>query len=333
LKRWIVVLVMIIVISGFTTADSGIDPVLESQGIDTLTVIHAVGQFHSDADVTWKITDDLSGLNGIPPLGDSATEGYIEILSWEDPFQSIAYGQNDGATLYASVYNEQTSSGGVGQIGYTKSLEADTSAMVTGQSNIQATKQIQYIGQNGSSVVSDEFISVDGIANPSPSARMGLGINTDPPAALPYGSGRIICIFGGGDESPILPAFCNYAESASSIDMSTANVMTTSDVRFIVPSADTPVTLGHEIRVTDSVGKASGSMDVMITESNSSDEMSDFFISIFDPQEEFRTDISGWVGTSSTDKMESLEASEYTSIDGTIRLFDKAMRYDSGVSR
>jgi len=330
LKIWIVGLVMIIVLSGATMADRGIDPVLETQGINTLTVIHAIGQFHSDSDITWKITDDLNGLNGIPPLGDSAAEGTIEVISW-DPLQAIAYGQNNGATLYTSAYNEQTSSGGVGEIGYTKSLEADTSAMLTGQSNIQATKQIQYVGQNGASVVSDEFISVDGVGNPSPSAHFGLAVNTDVP--VPHGSDKVICIFAGGGESTILPAFCNYAESSSSIDMSTANVMTTSDVRFIVSSADTPVTLGHDIRVTNSVGKASAGMDVMIMESNSSEEMFDFSISMFDPNTEDRYDFNGWIGISSTDKMESLEASEYTSIDGTIRLFDKAMRYDSGISR
>ena len=332
MKRWIVALVISIVLAGVSTADRGIDPVLETQGIDTLTVIHAVGQFHSDSDITWKITDDVNGLTGIPPLGDSGTEGYIEILSWEDPFQAIAYAQSEGATLYTSVYNEQTGSSGVGQIGYTKSLEADTTAMLTGQSNIQAIKQIQYIGENGGSVSSDDSIMVSGTANPSPYASFGLGINTDAPESAT--NGKFGCIFAGGNGSTILPAFCNYAESTSSIDMSTANVRTTSDVRFVVSSADTPVILDHEIRVTDSVGKASAGMDVLIMESNPSADRLDFAFSIYpEPESEERIDITGWVSRSSPDMVESLDVSEYTSIDGTIRLFDKAMRYDSGSSR
>jgi hypothetical protein len=238
----------------------------------------------------------------------------------------------NGAALYTSVYNEKTISNGVGQIGYTKSLKADTSAALSGQSNIQAIKQIQYIGENGGSVSSDDSIMVSGTANPSPYASIGLGINTDPPAL--HGSDKVICVFGGGNEPGILPAFCNSAESSSSIFMSVANVMTTSDVRFIVSSADTPVTLGHEIRVTDSVGKAEAGMEVMIMESSASEEKFDFAFSVYpEPESEQRYDIAGWVGISATEMMESLEASEYTSIDGTIRLFDKAMRYDSGVSR
>jgi hypothetical protein len=335
LKRWIVVLIIFIVLSCVVAADRGIDPIPETQGITTVTVINAFGQFDSDAELTWKITDSLNGLNGIPPLGDSGGEGSIDVISW-DPFEAIAYGQNEGATLYTSVYNEKTVSSGVGQIGYTKSLIADTNAMLTGQSNIQATKQILYLGQNGGSVSSDEFISVDGVANPSPSAHFGLAVNADVPEPQdpkPQGSNAFSCIFAGGDESSILPAFCNYAESTSSIDMSSANVMTTSDVRFVVPSADTPVTLGHEIRVTDSVGKASGSMEVMIMESRPSEEKFDFAITMVDPNTCHQYDFEGWVGISSTDMMERLETSEYTSIDGTITLFDKAMRYDSGASR
>jgi hypothetical protein len=226
-----VALVIIIVLSGFTMADRGIDPASETQGIDTFTVIHAVGQFHSNSDLTWKITDDLNGLNGIPPLGTSGVEGSMDVISWQ-PFQATAQGHIDGAALYTSVYNEKTMSNGVGQIGYTKSLEADTVAMLTGQSNIQAIKQIQYIGENGGSVSSDDSIMVSGTANPSPYASFGLGINMDAPESAT--NGKFGCIFAGGNGSSILPAFCNYAESESSIDMSTANVLTTSDVRFVI---------------------------------------------------------------------------------------------------
>ena len=223
-------------------------------------------------------------------------------------------------------------SSGVGQIGYTKSLEADTTAMLTGQSNIQAIKQIQYIGENGGSVSSDDFISVYGTANPSPYASFGLGINTDAPESAT--NGKFICIFAGNDGSVILPAFCNYAESTSSIDLSVANVRTSSDARFVVSSADTPVILDHEIRVTDSVGKASAGMDVLIMESNPSADRLDFAFSIYpEPESEERYDIEGWVSESSTDAMEDIELSEFTSIDGSIRLFDKVMRYDSGASR
>jgi hypothetical protein len=332
-KRWILVLLVIIVLWGFTTADRGVDPVPETQGFTALTVIDASGNVGSDSAVQWRITDDLNGLGGIPPLGYSGTEGSIDVISWE-PFQATAQGQIDGAALYTVTYSEKTMSNGVGQIGYSKSLELDTQAMLTGQSNIEATKLIQYIGENGGSVSSDDFISVSGTANPSPYASFGLGINTDAPEPVTKGNSKSSCIFAGGDGSGILPAFCTYAESTSSIDMSVANVRTTSDARFVVSSADTPVILDHNIRATNSVGKASASMDALIMESNPSADRIDFAFSIYpNPEEEQRYDITGWVSQSSTVMMESLDASEYTSIDGTIRLFDKAMRYDSGASR
>jgi hypothetical protein len=332
-KKGIIALVIIIVLSGFTTADRGIGPVLETQGIASLTIINAFGHFDSDADLMWEITDDLNGLEGIPPLGDRNAGGSLEILGWE-PFQAIAYGENEGATLYSSVYTEKTTSNGVGQIGYAKSLGVDTRAMLTGQSNIEATKQILYIGEVGGRVLSDDFISVDGTANPSPSARFGLAVNADVPApSAPPSSDTSACIFAGDDESAILPAFCTYAESTSSIDLSVAHVRTTSDARFVVPSDDTPVILDHDIRVTDSVGKASAGMEVAIMESSPSEERFDFAISMFDPNTCHQYDFEGWAGISSTDTMEHVEISEYTSIDGTITLFDKAMRYDSGASR
>jgi hypothetical protein len=332
-KRWILVIVVIIVLWGFTTADRGVDPVPETQVFTALTVIDASGNFGSESALQWRITDDLIGLGGIPPLGYSGTEGSIEVISWE-PFQATAQGQIDGAALYTVIYTEKTMSNGVGQIGYTKSLDVNTQAMLTGQSNIETTKLIQYIGENGGSVSSDDFISVSGTANPSPYASFGLGINTDAPELVTRGNGKSGCIFAGGDGAGILPAFCNYAESTCSIDMSVANVRTTSDARFVVSSADTPVILVHDIRVTNSVGKASASMDALIRESNPSADRIDFALSIYpDPEDEQRFDITGWVSQSSTGMMESLDVSEYTSIDGTIRLFDKAMRYDSGASR
>jgi len=333
MKRWIIVFVLVALFSGFTVADRGINPTFETQGILTTTSITAEGRFSSNSELTWKITDDTNGLGGIPPLGDSSATGSIDVISYQ-PFQATAQGLNKGATLYTSVYSEKTTSNGVGQIGYTKSLGIDTKAKLTGQSNIKATKQIQYIGEMGGRVVSDDFIMVDGASNPSPSGHFGLAVNTDVPEPVaPTSADKFICVFGGTGGSSIFPAFCNYADSTSSIDMSVANVRTTSDARFVVPSADTPVILSHDIRVTNSVGKASAGMDVSILESRSYEKMMDFAITMCDPNTGQEYVFEGWAGISSTDPYESIEVSEHTSVDGNITLFDKVMKYDSGAKR
>jgi hypothetical protein len=332
MKRLILVFITLALLGGFAIADQGINPIFETQGISLVTSLNAVGSFDSNSELTWKITDNIGGLGGIPPLGDSSATGSIDVI-FDEPFQATAQGLNKGATLYTSVYNEKTTSNGVGQIGYTKNLVVDTKARLNGQSNIEATKQIQYIGDIGGRIVSDDFIMVDGTANPSPSARFGLAVNTDVPDPAPLTSDKFICVFAGTKDSSILPAFCNYAESTSSIDMSVANVRTTSDARFVVPSADTPVILSHDIRVTDSDGKASAGMDAMIMESRSYEKMMDFAITMFDPNTCHEYDFEGWVGISSTDMYENIEVSEHTSVDGHITLFDKVMNYDSGAKR
>jgi hypothetical protein len=331
-KTWIlvVVLTIIILLSGFTAADRGIDPVAETQGITTITVIDASGNFDSNSDLSWKMTDDLKGLEGIPPLGDSSEEGSIQILG-RDPLQVIATGVNEGATLYSSVYTEKTNSNGVGTIGYTKTLDVDTQAKLTGQSNIKATKQIDYIAQTGGSISSVDFISVGGTGNPSPSAHFGLAVNTDVP---PLSSGNgFSCVFGGCCGSGIVPAFCNYAESESSIDMSVAHATTTSDVRFVVPSADTPVVLDHDIRVTDSVGKGSAGFEASINEGSPAEQLYNYGLIMYNPETLDYYVLEGWLGISSTNKTESIDVSEHTSIDGSITLFDKDMRYESGANR
>ena len=182
-------------------------------------------------------------------------------------------------------------SNGVGQIWYDKSLAVDTSAAVNGQSNIEAVKQLAFIGNNGAQVYSDEYIMVSGSANPTAT------------------NNAAICVFAGAT-SDTIPAFCNRVEAGSSIDMSVVNTRTSTNARFIVPSADTPVALNHNIRVDEldgepSIGKVSAFMQGIIQEGRGSKAAA----------------------------FENIEFAESVSIDGEIHLFDKDMGYRSGVKR
>lgn len=328
MKNWILLVIIVALLAGFTTADPGIDPVLETQGLSMQTVVSAFGAFSHKSEVVFRSTNSIGGLNSIPPL-EGATEGSIDVSF--DPLVAIFQGENQGAVYYASVYTEDTDTNGLGEIGYTKDLGINTKAMVTGQSNIEAVKQIVYLGEPGSKVLSTDFISIDGAGSPSPSARFGLALNTDPPEPGELSSNKFICPFAGGT---VIPAFCSHVESGSSIDMNVADVATTMNARFIVPSADTPVSLNNNIQVSNSLGKVSAGIDAKIREGGNAHE--DLFpfssppITICTPDggcEEYL--FTGWVGIISSDLAEELNIHDFTSFDGTVVTFTKSMSYTS----
>jgi len=244
--------------------------------------------------------------------------------------EATAEGVNQGAVYYASVYTEDTDTNGLGEIGYTKDLGINTKAMVTGQSNIEAVKQIVYIGEAGSKVLSNDFLSVDGAGNPSPSARFGLGLNTEAPEPGELASNKFLCPFAG--ESTI-PAFCSHVESASSIDMNIADVATTMNARFIVPSADTPVSLNNNVQVSNSMGKVSAGIDAKIREGGDPyEDIQEFTqpIQICTPGGGCTVyEFNGWVGIMSSDLVEEATMHDFTSFDGSIASFTKSMSYTS----
>jgi len=200
----------------------------------------------------------------------------------------------DEAAYYEAVYTEDTMSGGTGLILYDKELDIETGAQITGQYNIEATKMLQFIGIDGARVYSDELIMISGSANPTAT------------------EGSVICPFGTAVTSGF-PAYCNRVSAGSTIDMTVANVRTSSNARFVMPSADHPVELNHDILVTElipgvpSQGSASAFMEVLIQEGGAEDAVGDL--------------------------MERIEFEETTSISGDITLFAKNQHYESGMVR
>ncbi|NYT07954.1 MAG: hypothetical protein GKC05_06850 [Methanomicrobiales archaeon] len=273
MKKILIVLVTLIVLAGYAGADHTLPPVPETQGIVTSASINAVGNFASSTEIQWRITaeDDLTE---IPPLETG---------------------------IYESVYTEDTQSDGVGLVLYDKELDVETSGQISGQWNIEAIKQIAFVGIDGSAIVSGDVIMLDVAATADPQVTSAL-----------------ICPFAE-QVSPVVPAHCNRAEAGSTIDMTVANVRTTTSDRFISPSGDHPAELNHDIRVTElvtdvpSVGMASAYLNVLIQE-------------------------GGFVGGEGLDErpgqlMERIEFSEVSAADGAITLFEKLMHYESGMVR
>jgi len=269
MKKFAIMVVALALLTGFAMADRGIDPVPETQGIVTSTTIDAVGNFASSSEMQWRITDDADGLTGVPAL-------------------------DAPAAIYESTYSEDTMSNGVGLIAYDKELDIETSGQISGQWNVEATKELAFVGIDGARVFSDEMIFVDGAAQPTVTSE------------------AVICPFASA-VTETFPAYCNRAESGSTIDMTVANVRTTSTDRFVMPSADHPVELNHDLRVTElvtdlpSMGMATSYMDVLI-------------------QEAYGGDLNSTMG-------ERIEFSEVTTIDGDITLFEKLNHYESGMVR
>jgi len=213
----------------------------------------------------------------------SWTQSSSQSLSTTPPLNSGSY--------YAASYQEDTQTNGVGYINYDKTLELDTSSALTNQYNIETTKQINFVGINGARILSDESIFVDGTGHASNTAN------------------NVICVFGTSN-SEYIPAFCNVIDMGSSIDMSVANVATTTGARFVASSADTPVEVYHTIRVdpiddSPSIGRAATYIKGSIMEGRSN----------------------------SSGHFENVAFEERTSIDGYISLFDKDMSWLSGVRR
>jgi hypothetical protein len=282
MKKTILIIVIISVLAGFALADHGIPPVPETQGIVTSTTIDAVGNFATASDIQWRITDDPKGLSGVPPLLYEYT------------------------SIYESVYTEDTVSSGNGLIFYDKELDTETSGQISGQWNIEAVKELAYVGIDGARVTSSDTIFVDGAATPDITREI------------------VICPFASA-ATYLFPAYCNRAEAGSTIDMTVANVRTTSTDRFVMPSGDHPVELNHDLVVTElvedlpSIGTASAHMEVLIQEGMgigfafnglSTEDIQPNQIAI-DPL------------------VERIEFSEETTISGDVTRFEKLMHYES----
>jgi len=275
-KFGILVIALATLFVGCAMADTGMNATQETQGISTSTTIDVVGSITSSTDIAWRASD-LQTLNAIPPLANP-------------PGAPTA-----GSSIYESVYSEDTQSVGTGLISYAKEMDVETGNRLRGQWNIEATKQIGFYGIDGATIVSTDYIMVDGAGQTAGAAN------------------SVICPFSAA--LPNIPQFCNRAEAGSTIDMTIANVRTTSTNRFVMASADPGVELNHAIRVipladdVPSYGIATAHMDVLVQEGRS-------------------------LSTAPTNGLyERVEFHESTTARGAITLFDKVMHYESGVVR
>ncbi len=299
-KSGIFLLIISIFLIGVVAADPAIPKVNEVQGLSTSTTVIAAGNFNgaSSVDLTISSVIPITGIPG-PEWTNDTYVGEGEIV-------------NLGATIYQTVYTEDTQNAEVGFISYDKDLDVSTGNKVSGQYNVQAVKQITYLGVDASSLVTNDYMLLDGAGWP--------GLAGD----------RMICPFANEfspvpgaivDVPYVYPAFCNRIETGSGMNLKVANLNTQMADRFIMKSADAGVTIQNTVGVSSYAADlpSKGSVSAYIRGSiREGGRLMD--LELFQSEPGYGP---------FADLYETVTFSDSTGISGDISTFAKAMSYTS----
>jgi len=267
-KLGILVIALPLLVVGMAMAEPGICQVREVQGLSTSTTVIGVGNFNAASSVQMSIMSGDENLATIPPLGDGV--------------------------LYQTVYSEDTQNAEYGYLSYDKDLDVSTSNKLTGQYNVQAVKQITYLGIDASSIITTDYMMLDGVGDD-------------------YGEigDMMLCPFGSDRDAP---TFCNIVETGSSMNLKVANLNTQMGERFIMKSAD------PGIQIYNNVGVGSYAADIP-----SKGSVSAFIQGSV--REGGRYDLE--VQESPWDPMMTMTFKDSTSFSGDISTFAKSMGWSS----
>jgi hypothetical protein len=271
-KLGIIVIALALLVVGMAVAEPGVPQVNEVQGLSISTTVIAAGNFNAASSVQVTSASGDSSISDVPPL--------------------------ESGVYYQSVYTEDTQNGGVGYISYDKDLDVTTANRISGQYNVQAVKQITYLGVDASSVLTNDYMMVDG-------------------AGVDYGTigGAMICPFGADVQAP---SFCNRVETGSNMNLKVANLNTQMGDRFIMKSADPGIAIYNNVGVgayasdLPSMGSVSAWIKGSIKEGGRE-----------------TTDAGGNVTESAGDLYETMVFSDSTGVSGEISTFAKSMSYTS----
>jgi hypothetical protein len=265
-KIGIVIIALALFGVGMAMAEPGVPQVNEVQGLSISTTVIAAGNFNAASSVLVTSAGGDNSISDVPPL----TSG----------------------VYYQSLYTEDTQNSGVGYISYDKDLDVSTANRISGQYNVQAVKQITYLGVDASSVLTNDYMMVDG-------------------AGTDYGTigGAMICPFGSDVDAP---SFCNRVETGSNMNLKVANLNTQMGDRFIMKSADPGIAIYNNVGVSSYADglPSQGSVSAYIKGSVK----------------------EGGRGTDSeaaSDLYETAVFSDSTGISGDISTFAKSMSYTS----
>jgi hypothetical protein len=203
-KLGILVVALALLVVGLAMAEPGINQVNEVQGLSTSTTVIAAGNFNAASSVQITSVAGEMNLATIPPLDDGV--------------------------YYTTLYTEDTQNSNVGYVSYDKDLDMSTANKIAGQYNIQAVKQITYLGVDASSIVTNDYLLLDGAGED-----------------LPHIGALLLCPFGSNTKEA--PDFCNRVETGSAMNLKVANLNTQMGDRFIMKSADPGVAVYNNVGV------------------------------------------------------------------------------------
>ncbi len=275
-KLGIMVVALALLVVGMGVADPGVPKVNEVQGLRTSTTVIAAGNFNSESSVDWTISAGEDALTEVPPV--------------------------DNSVIYQTVYTEDTQNSEVGYISYDKDLDVQTGNKVSGQYNVKAVKQITYLGVDASSVLTNDYLMLDG-------------------AGENYGTigDKLMCPFGSGVQAP---SFCNKVETGSAMNLKVANLNTQMGDRFVMKAADSGVEIFNNVGVGSYAADlpSKGSVSAFIKGSIKEGGRETAPEELQGTEEEYE---------SAEDLYETIVFSDSTSVSGDISTFAKAMSYSS----
>jgi hypothetical protein len=278
-KLVILIIVLALLVVGLAMAEPGIPQVNEVQGLSTSTTVIAAGNFNAASSVQYTGTHGETSLADLPDLDDAA--------------------------YYTSLYTEDTQNSEVGYISYDKDLDVSTANKISGQYNIQAVKQITYLGVDASSIVTNDYLLLDGAGDVDD-----------------FLIGEVLlCPFGSNS---LMPNFCNRVETGSNMNLKVANLNTQMGDRFIMKAADPGIAVFNNVGVgayasdLPSKGSVSAFIKGSIKEGGR-----DGLEQVIGPQEDGFTE-DPW------DLYETVVFSDSTGVSGDISTFAKSMSYTSG---
>jgi hypothetical protein len=206
-KLGIMFIALALLLVGMTMADPGAVAVREVQGLTISTTVIGAGNFNQASSVQLQLMN-----------ADDRDASLLDIPDELDDF-----------TLYTTVYTEDTQNSEVGYISYDKDLDVTTGSRLLGQNNIAAVKQITYLGIDASSVLTTDYMMLDG-------------------AGDDYGrlDDLVVCPFASDSHAP---SFCNVVETGSTANLKVANMATQMAERFIMASSDPGVQVSNSVSV------------------------------------------------------------------------------------
>jgi len=327
--KFLVAAILLLLCITCVYADIPANQTPETQGLDTDTMVRAVGLVTESDSVVWQ---GSSYMLDDPPLSSPLTAtplvavGSALVASFKDPsgttslyfptgYPNIALGDVffwntyppwniAGEVQYVTSYNEDTIADS-GVTSYTKSMNIDTRNKVANQQNFEAEKQVDFIGSDTGAITSDESLLLD--------------------TAGQYGWGQnlFICPFAANNND-IIPQFCNIEEMGSRLTMTQMSLTTSASDRFIAASADTPVAMDYNI-IVNGIGDAPALGDVTAYMNSHSMEgrMIPMYINTYT-----------YYGTLYRPGLGAdVVYNEETTGQGTIYYFQKDMSYISGIRR